>query len=48
MAKYLSVSEKYVRRRVLERRIPFHKVGAYVKFKPEEIYAWLDSGEAAD
>lgn len=42
VAKHLHVSERYVRRLVAERRIPFVKWGHYVRFNPNQIATWLD------
>ncbi|MCP5029915.1 MAG: helix-turn-helix domain-containing protein [Actinomycetia bacterium] len=33
----LGVTPRVVRRLVFERRIPFHKVGRYVRFDPDDI-----------
>jgi len=33
----------FVRRLVAERRIPFLKIGKYVRFDPDELAAWLDA-----
>lgn len=41
LAKLLGVSERFVRRLVDERRIPFHKIGKYVRFRPEEVSLWV-------
>lgn len=37
----LGTSERFVRRLVSERRVPFHKVGRYVRFDPADIDEWL-------
>lgn len=42
LAKMLSVGERYIRRLVQERRIPFLKVGHYIRFDLREILEWLD------
>ena len=34
---------RHVRRLVAERRIPYIKVGHFVRFDPVEIVAWLDN-----
>ncbi len=31
-----------MRRLIAERRIPFVKIGRFVRFDPEEIAAWID------
>lgn len=41
VAKRLGTSERFVRRLVSERRVPFHKVGKFVRFEPHDIDAWL-------
>ena len=41
LADRLGTSERFVRRLVSERRVPFHKVGKFVRFDPEDIDAWL-------
>lgn len=42
VAKALGVTERHVRRLVAERRIPFFKVGKFVRFDPGELNLWLD------
>jgi excisionase family DNA binding protein len=37
----LTITERYVRRLVQERRIPFLKWGHFVRFDPDEIDRWL-------
>ncbi len=41
VAERLGTSERFVRRLVSERRLPFHKVGKFVRFDPEDIDIWL-------
>ena len=41
LARRLGVSTRFVRRLVAERRIPFVKVGAYVRFEPDDVHQWL-------
>ena len=41
VAERLAVSERFVRRLVFERRIPFLKVGHFVRFDPAEIERWI-------
>ena len=41
LAAVLGTNERFVRRLVAERRLPFHKVGKYVRFDPRDIEAWL-------
>jgi excisionase family DNA binding protein len=42
LAHWLGVEEGFVRRLIAQRRIPFVKVGKYVRFDPEEIAVWVD------
>ncbi len=42
VAKVLRVRPRHVRRLVAERRIPFVKVGKFVRFDPGELDVWLD------
>ena len=39
---WLGVEPGFVRRLIAQRRIPFVKIGKYVRFDPEEIAAWID------
>jgi len=41
-AKRLAVPERFMRRLVAERRIPYFKVGKYVRFDPADLDSWLD------
>jgi excisionase family DNA binding protein len=43
LARQLGDSVRHVRRLVAERRIPYLKVGHFVRFDPDEIVAWLDA-----
>jgi excisionase family DNA binding protein len=40
-ARYLNVSERYVRRLVAERRVPFLKVGRLLRFRPSDLEEYL-------
>jgi excisionase family DNA binding protein len=42
LASWLGVEVVYVRRLVSERRIPFVKLGKYVRFDPDEVAGWVD------
>lgn len=44
LAERLGDSERHIRRLVAERRIPFLKVGRFVRFDSAEIIRWLDNG----
>lgn len=43
VAAYLKVSEATIRARILDKTIPFHKVGRLVRFRRAEIDAWVES-----
>ena len=40
-AERLGVSPRFVRRLIAERRIPYIKVGKYVRIDPAELEAWI-------
>jgi excisionase family DNA binding protein len=42
LAAWLGVEIVFIRRLVAERRIPFVKIGKYVRFDPVEVAAWVD------
>ena len=42
LAAWLGVEIVFVRRLVAERRIPFVKIGKYIRFDPVEVTAWID------
>lgn len=41
-AEWLAVTQRMIRRLVAERRIPYVKVGRYVRFRPQDVEAWRD------
>lgn len=41
VAERLGVGERFVRRLVSERRIPFLKIGRHVRFKPNDLEEWI-------
>ena len=43
LAERLGVTHRRVRRLVAERKLPFLKVGRFIRFDPAAIAAWLDS-----
>lgn len=47
LAGRLGVTERFVRRLVDERRIPFLKIGKFIRFDPDEIAAWIDEHRVA-
>jgi excisionase family DNA binding protein len=42
LADHLGSTPRHVRRLVAERRVPYLKVGRFVRFDPVEIATWLD------
>jgi excisionase family DNA binding protein len=42
VAEALGVTSRHVQRLVSERRIPFLKVGRFVRFDPGALNVWLD------
>jgi len=38
----LGVTQRFVRRLVAEDRVPFLKIGKFVRFNPREIDRWVD------
>ena len=45
IAVMLGITERHVRRLVLERRIPFAKVGRFVRFDPRDIERWVQAAK---
>lgn len=43
VAERLAVSERFVRRLVFERRIPFLKIGHFVRFEAEVVERWIEA-----
>jgi excisionase family DNA binding protein len=43
LAAWLGVEVVFVRRLVAERRIPFVKIGKFVRFDPDEVAQWIDA-----
>ena len=43
-AAHLRVSEAFVRRLVLERRVRYFKVGKFVRFRPGDLDAFVEAG----
>jgi excisionase family DNA binding protein len=48
LADWLGVTDRFIRRLVAERRIPFLKIGKFIRFDPVEIDPWLDSQRVAE
>ncbi len=42
LADHLGVTERFIRRLVAQRRIPFCKIGKFVRFDPTDIADWVD------
>lgn len=47
LADVLDVTPRHIQRLVAERRIPFLKVGRFVRFDPAELNVWLDEQRVA-
>lgn len=47
-AAQLGVSVRYLRRLVSQRRIPYVKLGHYIRFDPAEIDEWIDRARVGD
>ena len=50
VAEHLAVTQRFVRRLVSERRIPYYKVGHFIRFDQDDVENWLrdqrrDSGQ---
>jgi excisionase family DNA binding protein len=43
LARRLGVTERFVRRLVEDHRVPFLKIGKFVRFHPDDIDDWLES-----
>jgi PTS system nitrogen regulatory IIA component len=44
LAAYLKLAEQTVRRWVLKREVPFHKIKGVIRFRVSEIEKWIDEG----
>ena len=44
LAKYLDVSVKTIRKWVLKRQIPYHKIMGVIRFRISEIEKWINDG----
>jgi len=45
LADYLKLAVQTIRRWVLNREIPFHKIRKVIRFRVSEIEKWIDEGE---
>ena len=43
-ANHLGVSEAFIRRLVLEKRIRYYKVGKFVRFRAEDLEGFVEAG----
>ncbi len=43
LALQLGVTPRFVRRLIAERRVPFLKIGKFIRFDPREIALWVES-----
>lgn len=43
VAELLGVTVRFVRRLVAERRIPFYKVGKFIRFRSTDLADWVDA-----
>ncbi|MDQ2709301.1 MAG: helix-turn-helix domain-containing protein [Actinomycetota bacterium] len=43
-AEYLNTSERFVRRLIAERRIPFHHIGRHVRLAPADLDTFVLAG----
>ena len=43
LAERLGVSERFVRRLIAERRVPFFKVGKFIRFDSTDIDQWIEN-----
>jgi excisionase family DNA binding protein len=43
LAERLAVSERFVRRLIAERRVPFFKVGKFIRFDSNDIDQWIEN-----
>ncbi len=48
LADRLGVTERFVRRLVAERRVPFVKLGKFIRFDPRDIEFWLEEARVPE
>jgi excisionase family DNA binding protein len=44
LAAALKLAAQTIRRYVLKREIPYHKIRKVIRFKPSEVERWIESG----
>jgi excisionase family DNA binding protein len=42
LAEWLATSPRHIRRLVAETRVPFVKVGHFIRFDPDDITLWIE------
>lgn len=47
-AEYLGVTERWIRTKVAERRLPHAKVGKFVRFKRDDLDAFAEAGRRVE
>jgi excisionase family DNA binding protein len=47
VADRLGVNERYVRRLIAERRVPYLKIGHLIRFDPNDIEQWIAQARVA-
>ncbi|HXR21963.1 MAG TPA: helix-turn-helix domain-containing protein [Acidimicrobiales bacterium] len=45
LAEHLGVTQRHIRRLVADRRVPFLKVGKFIRFDPADISSWLNASK---
>ncbi|MDY7106807.1 MAG: helix-turn-helix domain-containing protein [Actinomycetota bacterium] len=41
LAQQLNVTERFIRRLINERRIPYLKIGKFIRFHPNDVATWV-------
>ncbi len=41
-AEVLNVTPRFIRRLIAERRVPFLKIGKFIRFNPDELTDWIN------
>ena len=48
LAAQLGVTERFIRRLVFERRIPYLKIGKFIRFDPTVVDEWISERRVPD
>lgn len=48
VADHLGVNERYVRRLIAERRVPYLKIGHLIRFDPTDIETWIEESRVLE